>query len=376
MADEFLLPDVGEGLTDVVIEEWLVAVGDEVGLDAPLVRVETDKAVVDIPSPVAGVLLFQGAAAGETLQVGRVLAAVGAAGEIYAPGSADRPSPVADAAPIVGTLPEAPAALGPQVLPAVRRLAAEMGVDIDAVTGTGPEGRITREDVLSAGSGPVERVPLSPVRRTIADRLTRSWREIPHVTTYGAARAERLLAERRRLLEGAEGPLPLEALLVALVVPLLEEHPEFNATVSGTDVLLRKHYDIGVATDTPDGLMVPVLENASGRSVMELADAIIRLAKAARSRSLSADEMRGATFTVSNIGAVGGGYGTPIIPFGTSAIVSFGRAAAEPVVERGAVVAGIVLPISLSYDHRLIDGARGRAFMAGLVSAIEEADFS
>jgi pyruvate dehydrogenase E2 component (dihydrolipoamide acetyltransferase) len=376
MAHEFLLPDVGEGLTDVVIEEWLVAIGDEVGLDAPLVQVETDKAVVDIPSPVAGVLLFQGAAPGETLEVGQVLAVVGAAGEVYEPGPSDSPAPVAEVAPIVGTLPEAPAGGEKQALPAVRKLAAEMGVALGSVTGTGPHGRITREDILSAGSGPVDRIPLSPVRRTIADRLARSWREIPHVTTYGSARAERLLAERRRLLASAKGPLPLEALLVALVVPLLEQHPEFNATVSGTDVLLRKHYDIGVATDTPDGLMVPVLKDARGQGVTDLADAIIRLAKSARGRTLSPDQMQGATFTVSNIGAVGGGYGTPIIPLGTSAIVSFGRAAAEPVVEDGVVVAGIVLPISLSYDHRLIDGALGRIFMADLVSAIEEADFS
>jgi pyruvate dehydrogenase E2 component (dihydrolipoamide acetyltransferase) len=376
MAYEFHLPDVGEGLIDVLIEQWLVGVGEEVGLDAPLVQVETDKAIVDIPSPVAGVLLYQGAAPGETLAVGAVLAVVGEAGETWEPSVAQEPAEPAEVAPIVGTLPEAPKVGTPQALPAVRRLAAELGIDLAPIVGTGAAGRITREDLLTAGSGPVDRIPLSPVRRTIADRLARSWREIPHVTTYGSARAERLLAARRRLLESARGPVPLEALLVALVVPLLEEHPEFNATVSGTDVLLRKHYDIGVATDTPEGLMVPVLKEAKGQSVTELADAIIRLAKSARSRSLSADQMRGATFTVSNIGAVGGGYGTPIIPLGTSAIVSFGRALAEPVVEGDAVVAGIVLPISMSYDHRLIDGALGRTFMAGLVAAIEEADFS
>jgi pyruvate dehydrogenase E2 component (dihydrolipoamide acetyltransferase) len=398
MAHEFLLPDVGEGLTDVVIQEWLVAVGEAVGLDAPLVQVETDKAVVDIPSPVPGVLLYQGAAAGETLQVGRVLAVVGEPGEIWQPepavarqpesavarqpesavarqpeSAAPRP---AEVAPIVGTLPEAPAGGRPQALPAVRKLAADLGVDLDSLEGSGANGRITREDVLAVGSGPVERVAMTPLRRAVAEHLSRSWREIPHVTTYGAARAERLLAERRRLLEEAEGPMPLEALLVALIVPLLVAHPEFNASVSGTDILLRKHYDIGIATDTPDGLLVPVLKNAGAGGVHELADAVIRLAKSARGRTLTAEQMRGATFTVSNIGAVGGRYGTPIIPYGTSAIVSFGRAASEPVVEDGAVVAGMVLPISLSYDHRLIDGALGRSFMAALVGAIEAASFS
>lgn len=375
MAYEFSLPDVGEGLTEVLIEEWLVAVGDEVGLDAPIVRVETDKAVVDIPSPVAGTLLHQGASPGSTLEVGRVLAVVGEPGETWQPSALPEAPSRPEAAPIVGTLPEAPAAAGPQALPAVRKLAAEMGVDLAAITGTGLGGRVTRDDVMAAGAGPVERIPMSQVRRTIAERLSKSWREIPHVTTFGSARAERLLAERRRLLEAAEGPLPLEALLVSLVLPLLVEHPEFNAAVSGTDIVLRRHYDIGIATDTPDGLLLPVLKDAAGRSVTELADGVIRLAKSARGRSLTPEQLQGATFTISNIGAVGGGYGTPIVPYGTSAIASFGRASAEPVIADGAVVSGIVLPISLSYDHRIIDGALGRAFMADLVDAIENASF-
>ena len=382
MAYEFVLPDVGEGLTEVVIEEWLVAVGAEIGLDAPLVQVETDKAVVDIPSPVAGVLLYQGAAEGDTLSVGEVLAVVGAAGEAWEPTSDQEEESVeaAPVAPIVGTLPDAPAAApaaqSTRALPAVRKLAAEMGVDLETISGTGPAGRITRDDVLSAGAGPVERLPMSSIRRAIAERLSRSWREIPHVTIYGSARAEKMLGERRRLLEEAEGPMPIEALLVALVIPLLQSHPEFNAAVSGTDMLARRHYDIGIATDTPEGLMLPVLKGADNLTVHQLADAIIRLAKSARSRKLTPDQLQGATFTVSNIGAVGGGYGTPIIPYGTSAIVSFGRAAAQPVIEDDVVTSGLMLPISLSYDHRLIDGALGRTFMAALVDAIESADYS
>ena len=376
MATEFLLPDLGEGLTEVVIEEWLIQVGEEVGLDAPLVQVETDKAIVDLPSPVAGVLLHQGAAEGDTLAVGSVLAVVGAAGETWQPGPPPASQAEAPAAPVVGTLPEAPSSDGSRALPAVRKLAGEMGVNIAAVTGSGPDGRVTREDVLAAGAGPVERVPMTPMRRAIAEHVEKSWREIPHVTTYGTARAEQLLAERRRLLESAEGPMPIEALLVSLVVPLLKSHPEFNGAVIGKDTLLRKHYDIGIATDTPDGLMLPVLKQADDKTIPQLADAVVRLAKSARSRSLEPTDLRGATFTVSNIGAVGGRFGTPIIPYGTSAIVSFGRAEAQPVVDGGEVVAGVLLPISLSYDHRLIDGALGRTFMAGLVAAIEAADFT
>ncbi len=376
MAHEFLLPDVGEGLTEVVIQEWLVGVGEQVGLDAPLVQVETDKAIVDLPSPVAGIVLYQGAADGDTLAVGEVLAVVGEQGESWQPGQVSAASRDEPAAPIVGTLPEAPKDGVPRALPAVRKLATDMGVDIASIEGTGPDGRITRDDVVEAGPGPIEQVPMSPIRRAIAERLSKSWREIPHVTTFGSARAEPLLAERRRLLEGADGPMPIEALLVALVIPLLESHPEFNAAVSGGDIVMRHHYDIGVATDTPDGLMLPVVKDAKDKSVTELADAILRLAKSARGRKLSPQDLRGATFTVSNIGAVGGRYGTPIIPYGTSAIVSFGRAEAEPVVKDGAVGVGVVLPISLSYDHRLIDGALGRAFMAELTEAIEKASFT
>lgn len=377
MAHEFLVPDVGEGLTEVVVEDWFVAVGEEVGLDAPLVQVETDKAVVDIPSPVAGFLLHQGAAAGETLEVGRILAVVGEAGETWEPGvlpARQTPAESEPVAPIVGTLPEA--STGAVALPVVRKLAAELGVDIESLTGSGPEGRITKEDVLSAGSGPVQRRPVSPLRRAIAARVTKSWREIPHVTTFGSARGERLFEQRRHLVDASEGQMPLEAFLISLIIPLLEAHPEFNATLSADEVLLRKHYDIGVAVDTPEGLMLAVVKDAAGQSVLELADVIVQVAKSARSRSLTPDELRGATFTVSNIGAVGGRYGTPIIPSGTSALVSFGRAEVEAVIEDGAVVPGLVLPISLSYDHRLIDGALGRTFMAGLVEAIETATFS
>ena len=369
MAQEFTVPDVGEGLTQITVLKWLVAVGSEVSMDQPLVEVETDKAVVEIPSPYPGTLLFQGAKEGEDLDVGATLAVVGDAGEQWAP--ADNSAEAsAEAAPIVGTLPQATPANGQQALPAVRKLAADLGVDLAGVKGSGDGGRITASDVeAAAGSG--RREPLSRRRQAIAEHLSKSWREIPHVTTFGSARAERLLAERRRLLAEAEGPMPLEALLISSLLPLLKEFSEFNASLIGSDVLYREHYDIGVATDTDHGLVVPVITGADGMSIHTLADTIIRLAKSARTGKLTPDEMRGATFTVSNIGAVGGGYGTPIIPYGTTSIISFGRAVEQAVIDAGVPAVGMVLPISLSYDHRLIDGARGRAFMSAVVDRIE-----
>lgn len=367
MAKEFTVPDVGEGLTHITVLKWLVNVGSTVTMDQPLVEVETDKAVVDIPSPFPGTLLHQGADEGQDLAVGATLAVVGEAGENWAPASA--PVAPTETAPIVGTLPQ-PSPAGSQALPAARKLAGQLGVDLATVEGSGGGGRITASDVeAAAGSG--RREPLSRRRQLIAEHLARSWREIPHVTTFATARAESLMDERKRLLTEAEGPMPLEALLIAALLPLLVEFPEFNASLIGSDVLYREQYDIGVATDTGEGLIVPVVRGADGLSIHELADNVIRLAKSAKGNKLTPDDVRGATFTVSNLGAVGGGYGTPIIPYGTTAIISFGRATEEAVVENGAVVVRLMLPISLSYDHRLIDGARGRAFMAAVVERIE-----
>lgn len=376
MALEFLLPDVGEGLAEATIVRWIVPVGGAVAVDQTVVEVETDKALVEMPAPRRGVVLHHGAAEGETLAVGELLVVIGDPGEEWSPASpSPRPGvePRRSAAPVVGTLEEAGApSVGIEALPAVRRLAAELGVDLATVAGSGPGGRITREDVeaASAGGGPTERVRLSSTRLAIAAHLTRSWNEIPHVTTYGEADAGRLLAERSRLAEGGD-PIPLEALLIARITPLLVEHPEFNATFRGDHLLLRRHYDIGFAVDTPDGLLVAVVKGADTLGLPQMAAEVTRLVSAARDRTLSADEMRGATFTISNIGAVGGRYGTPIIPYGTTAILSVGRADPRPVVRAGEVAVGREFPLSLSYDHRVVDGAAGRRFLAAVIAALE-----
>jgi pyruvate dehydrogenase E2 component (dihydrolipoamide acetyltransferase) len=256
-----------------------------------------------------------------------------------------------------------------QMLPMVRKLAADLGVDTEAITGSGPRGRVTEDDIRAAAgptSGLVRRVPMSPIRRTIADRLARAWREIPHVTTYGEADAAAVLNERAAL-----GKPPLEAVLVRRIVPLLEQFPDFNAGVEGDTIVHKLHYDVGIAVDTPDGLMVAVVRNAPSFDVAGLGAEIVRLAGAARNRRAFPDELRGQTFTLSNIGAVGGRYGTPIVPLGTTAILSVGRADPRPVVRNDQIVIGRQMPLSLSYDHRAIDGATGRAFMAALIEALE-----
>ncbi|MFQ5522910.1 MAG: dihydrolipoamide acetyltransferase family protein [Acidimicrobiia bacterium] len=423
MAREFRLPDIGEGLTEAEIIRWLVGEGDEVEVDQPVVEVETDKAVVEIPSPYAGVVLRHGGAEGETINVGDVLVVIGEEGETVpaveeaapAPQPAAEPETVSPAAPIVGTLGEeaevldsTPAPPGTETskvkaLPVVRKLAREHGIDLAVVKGTGPGGRITREDVeraIAAGEAaptatsepsstpeveaePVpaapevprtgdERRPMSRLRRTIAANMAKSWAEIPHVTTFDDVDATRLLEIRAALSARHDTKVPLEALVVKAVIPALRAFPEFNATVDGDDLVLHHDYDIGIAVDTPDGLLVAVIRDAASKGVLELATEVVRLGVGAKARTLAPEELTGQTFTVSNIGAVGGGHGTPIVPYGTTAILSVGRAEEKPVVADGELMIVPLMPLSLSYDHRVIDGAVGRRFMAMVMENLEE----
>ncbi|HSJ34577.1 MAG TPA: dihydrolipoamide acetyltransferase family protein [Acidimicrobiia bacterium] len=467
MAREFRLPDIGEGLTEAEIVRWVIPVGGTVAADETVVEVETDKAVVEIPSPFAGVVLHHGAAEGEVVEVGEILVVVGTEGETWPdpsrgeaaiksedrpatadteataqPGGAEpepedaapvdaEPQPEAagesvpeeesdhgEVAPIVGTLSEDAEELPSRseqitdivthvkALPLVRKLAKDLGVDLGSIQGTGPDGRITREDVIAAAEssqgGPVElpaaptlppvpslpseprstvpagarpaeeRRPLSKLRRTIAANMARSWSEIPHVTTFDEVDASRLLAMRERLGRRHDTKIPLESLIVKAVSPVLREFPEFNATLDGDELVLHGRQDIGIAVDTPDGLLVGVIRNADRHSVLALAQEVSRLGTAAKERKLAPDELTGQTFTVSNIGAVGGGYGTPIVPAGTVAILSVGRALDRPVAHGGRVDIAPLLPLSLSYDHRVIDGGLGRRFMSMLLENLEE----
>lgn len=456
MAREFRLPDIGEGLTEAEIVRWLVPVGGSVGIDETVVEVETDKAVVEIPSPYAGVVLHHGGAQGEIVEVGEILVVVGEEGEAWPPtpegepaetgpaageqGTAegiDQPQAAAggqtaqeqsdtgsagaeeqQAAPIVGTLSDRAEELPSRseqitdivtrvkALPLVRKLARDLGVDLSAIEGSGPEGRVTREDVLAAAESargeavapppppalppvpsmpaeprptvpagarpPSEHRPMSKLRRTIAANMAKSWSEIPHVTTFDEVDATRLLAMRDALGRRHDQKIPLEALVIKAVSPVLTAFPEFNASLEGDDLILHGRQDIGIAVDTPDGLLVGVIRNAYQRSVLALAGEVRRLGAAAKERKLAPDELSGQTFTISNIGAVGGGFGTPIVPYGTVAILSVGRAVDKPVARNGRVEVTPLIPLSLSYDHRVIDGGLGRRFVAMLLENLEE----
>jgi 2-oxoisovalerate dehydrogenase E2 component (dihydrolipoyl transacylase) len=430
-ASEFRLPDIGEGLTEAEVVRWHVSVGDQVALDQPLVEIETDKSVVELPSPYAGTLLHRGAAAGQTLPVGAIVAVIGAAGDTWPPtvdgqppdgpagaalpaaagaalpaaagaalpaaagvagpaAGAGDPAGAADAAsaaPIVGSLleeareltrpaPPASAPPRPRALPLVRKLAKSLGVDLATVAGTGPDRTVTRADVLAA-AGPAaepadERRPLSRLRRTIAANLSRAWAEIPQVTAFDEVEVSRLLAARTALQSRHGLGVPIDALVVAAVVPALRAFPEFNSSLDGDTLVLHRRYDIGIAVDTPDGLLVAVLADAGSLGLLQLAAEVRRLGAAARARTLAPAELTGQTFTVSNIGAVGGGYGTPLVPRGTVGILSVGRVAPKPVVRGSTVQVAPVLPLSLSYDHRVIDGAAARRFLAMLGEHLAE----
>jgi pyruvate dehydrogenase E2 component (dihydrolipoamide acetyltransferase) len=408
MATIFRLPDIGEGLTEAEIVEWHAEVGDEVVADRALVTVETDKTQADLPAPVTGTLLHRGAADGSMLEVGAVLAVIGKPGEAWQERADDDDWGLVAQPEVEPEPAEGPAgASGPLALPLVRRMARELGIDLSTIAGSGPGGRITRDDVQRAADVPAERpplvgtldevaedlsapppveapaqppapsgedrlVPLSATRRAIAEHMVRSWTEIPHVTTFAQFDATRLLDVRRALSARHGAAIPLDALIAKAVVPAIVAHPEFNATLRDDGLLLHGAVDMGVAMDSDDGLLVAVVRNAAARPLLDLAREIGSLAERAKDRTLRREEMTGSTFTVSNIGAVGGTQGTPLIPYGTTAILSVGRAVDAPVVRDGELAVSKVAPLSLSYDHRVIDGALGRRFMDLVVENLQE----
>jgi 2-oxoisovalerate dehydrogenase E2 component (dihydrolipoyl transacylase) len=369
MAYELTLHDLGEGLTEAEVIAWLVAVGEPVKAGDALVEVETAKTTAEITAPRDGVLLHQGAAPGATLEVGRLLAVIGDPGESWSPQG------MAAAAASVTTLPAAAQVTAPvKAMPVVRKVAADLGVDLAAVEGTGPGGAITRADVERAAAA-LAGTPLAPeppgeamsaTRRAIAAHLTRSWTEIPHVTVWGPANAARLLGAR-----ADAGAGPLEAWLAAALLPVLADFPDCNATFDGTNLHRSKEVHLGLAVDTAAGLMVPVVKDAHARSHDDLAAEIERLVAAAADRTLTPADVTGATVTLSNVGAVGGGYGTPIIPHGTTTIVSVGRAKDDVVVVGGQAAVAPVFPVAVSFDHRVIDGATGSRFLNAVIDRIE-----
>jgi len=399
MARKFLLPDLGSGLKEGEIVRWLVTVGDEVTTEDLLCEIETEKAVIEVPVPYDGTVVSLACEEGETVPVGSVLAVFdesGAALQDSAPASPpaaeqqpSEPEPVQASAPQFAAEPAVPVLSGERLraMPATRRLARESDVDLKKVTGTGRNGRITKKDVLEwlksesqtvstdvpAAAAVGERIRLSKLRKTIAERMSQSWREIPHIFTRIEADASGFLEVRTTLSDVYNKKMPVEALLIRAVLPALKEFPEFNATLDGDELVLHKNYNISVAVDTDDGLVLPTVHGADQLGMLQLTNRLVDLLPRAVQRKASPNELSGGTFTVNNIGALGHLIGTSIIPYGTTAILSVGRAVEKPIVRDGGIVVAPMMEITLSFDHRVIDGGLAQKFMANVRRNIEEA---
>jgi pyruvate dehydrogenase E2 component (dihydrolipoamide acetyltransferase) len=347
MAYEFKLPDLGEGLTEGEVARWLVAEGQEVAEDDPLVEIQTDKTTVEIPSPAAGTVTRILVAEGKVVPVGTVLVVIG--------GESDGDQPRVETAP-------RPERTGRgRATPLVRKVAQDLGVDLDTLAGTGPQGRITEEDVRAA-AGPAEgrREPLRGVRRLIAEHMARAHREVPAVTWVEECD-----------FSGHDLKLLVPAVLKACA-EALKEFPELNARLEREEIVYLDRYDLGVAVQTEQGLVVPVVRDCDARSVEELRAEVDRLADGARAGTLKPEELRGSTFTVTSAGKLAGLFQAPIVNHPEVAILSVGRIADRAVVREGEIVSAQIGYVSVTFDHRVVDGARAAGFGLAVIGRLEK----
>jgi pyruvate dehydrogenase E2 component (dihydrolipoamide acetyltransferase) len=417
---EFRLPDLGEGMHEAEIRRWLVKPGDSVKLDQPMLEVETDKAVVEIPAPVSGRVAEIKVPEGKVAQLGEVLVT-------FENGATASSSPSASVSVQRGVQSDVAAvsassagsngsggsatATRPRVLaaPAVRKRAFELGIDLAQVAASHPSGRVTMDDlekfaqqakaaptqsvqaaqavpavmpVQTNGTGAApaptkppeagaqeERQALTGLRRRIAERMERSWRTIPHAVAFDELDGSALVALRQQLKPVAEQRgvrLTYMPLLVKLLIPVLKEYPIFNASFDEEQraIIYKRVYHIGIAVDAPEGLLVPVIRDADRLSIIEIAQRMEHLIAGAQKRSLTIPEVTGSTFTLNNIGGFGGSSGVPIINYPEAAILAVGRLQEKAVVVNGSIVVRSIMPLTLSFDHRLIDGGAAGRFLA------------
>ena len=416
MATEFKLPDLGEGVEAGDVVSVLVAEGDTVEIDQGVVELETDKALVEVPSSVAGTITEIHVNAGDRVPVGSLLISV-EEGEKSAPAApqpeAEAPAPapkeesqVAEAPPHPYTAqrpapprPPAPTSNGDPIpaAPSTRRLARELGVDLTQVAGSGPGGRITQDDIKAAvrdrqtgGTAPtapvelpdfsrwgnIERHPLSKVRQIIAKNMSQAWQQVAHVTQFDRADVTDLEAFRQRNKEKTEAlgaKLTPTVLALKAIITALKTFPQFNASLDAgaNEIILKHYYNLGIAVDTERGLLVPVIKDVDRKDILELALELGDISQRARTSKIGLDELQGGTFTVTNLGSLGVGEFTPIVNHPEVAILGLGRAREEATVREGRIEPRLIMPLALSYDHRVIDGADGARFMRKIVDALE-----
>ena len=422
---EVTVPDIGD-FEEVPVIEILVKEGDEVTAEQPLVTLESDKATMDVPSPVAGKIAELKVKVGDEVSEGSALMTIEegeggadeAAGDQEADDGEDEPKEEPegddddDAAPEPETV-ERPTVPGSRstpgrsnggavyASPSVRKLARELGVHLKGVNGSGRKGRITKEDVRQAKDRPagesgaaagipgldlapwpkvdfakygeVERVPRSRIKKISGPNLTRNWVMIPHVTHNDEADITDLEAFRKQVnSEQSDVKVTMVALLIKACVAALRQFPEVNSSLDGDELVLKRYYNIGFAADTPHGLMVPVVKEADRKGLIEIAGELADLSGKAREGKISAEEMRGSTFTISSLGGIGGTSFTPIVNAPEVAILGVTRSAMRPIWNGEEFEPRLILPLSLSYDHRVIDGAAAARFVAHLAAELKD----
>jgi pyruvate dehydrogenase E2 component (dihydrolipoamide acetyltransferase) len=409
---EFNMPDLGENIEKGDVVSILVAIGDRVEEDQPVIELETDKAVIEVPSSASGIVQAIHVKEGESAAVGQLLLTLegdaGQAASDHTPAIAEpepTPEPAKKEAPTATTSSaSAPAVSASDKLvpaaPSVRRLAREIGVDIAQVEGNGPGGRISLEDVkahskklhetpssspaVAAPSlpdfsqwGEIERQPLSKVRQITAARLTQAWTSIPMVTQFDKADITDLELWRKQYgkrVESAGGKLTPTAILIKVLGAALKAFPQFNASIdlASNEVIYKKYCNIGIAVDTPHGLMVPVVRGVDEKNIIELAVELSEMAQKTRERKISPADMQGGSMTISNVGVMGGTGFTPIVNPPEVAILGVARSSVEPIYNSdGQLEPRTMMPLSLSYDHRLIDGADGARFLRWVCEALQ-----
>ena len=399
MATDVTLPALGEGVERATVVRVLVAPGDRVATDQPLLEVETDKATVEVPAPAAGTVRAVGVEAGATIGVGERILTLEPDG---APAPPDRtvpaPAPAATGDRRV-SVPDTARRPGTRALaaPSVRKLAREIGVNVDEVAGSGRGGRIGLDDVKAharrrltrieadpAASAPplpdfarwgsVERLPLTGVRRVVARRMSVAWQTVPHVTQHDQADISEIEAVRSTVKRtSTHQPPTVTAFAVAIAAAALKEFPRFNASIdmARNEIIYKRYVNIGVAVDTERGLLVPVIRDADRKSLGALSSEIAALADKVRTTGASVEDLEGGTFTVTNLGGLGGTSFTPIVNSPEVAILGLSRTAPAPVYVNDRFEARPMLPLSLSYDHRLIDGADGVRFLRWIATRLE-----
>ncbi len=405
MVYEFKLPDIGEGVAEGEVVKWLVKEGAEVNENQSLVEIMTDKVNVEIPSPRKGTILRLMAKEGEVVKVGQVLLVIAEKGE----GTSAAAQPTAVVSTAAPTLTEAVTTAPSRVAitqvpskaqevlatPATRRLARDLGVDLATVQGTGTGGRITDDDVkrfkeggkrpvaatvtvtVAGPRGPEERIPLRGIRRKVAEHMVRSKQiaaQVTHVEEVDMTEVVHLREKANAAAEKRGVKLTYLPFIIKALVPALKQYPYLNASMDDEkeEIILKKYYNIGIATDTEQGLVVPVVKSADHKSITQLAEEILKLSEKARAGQLTLDEIQGGTFTITNVGGIGGVFATPIINYPEVGILGVHKITERPVAKDLQIQVRHMTYLSLSFDHRVLDGAIAARFMNTIKQYLED----